>query len=212
MRNILRKLFQKPIVKTANRPGKTRAQSLVEFAIALPVILLLFSGVIEFGFALNYYLSLLDATRESARFYSNLDPFNTDLTDNMDFYANAAAMVRANLDPQVVNPSYQGRRIVLDPNADDVIVTVYSSSGGNVVRYPASGPYHLYNNHSPIFTNEDIEARLVSGSPNAGILLVEVHYNYHQVLGLPWIQVFVPDPMRLRTYTIFPLSAAEPAN
>lgn len=212
MRNILRKLFQKPIVKTTNRPRRTRAQSLVEFAIALPVILLLFSGVIEFGFALNYYLSLLDATRESARFYSNLDPFNADMTDNMDFYANAAAMVRANLDPQVVNPSYQGRRIALDPHADDVIVTVYSASGGNVVRYPTSGPYHLYNNYSPIFTNTDIEARLVSGSPNAGILLVEVHYNYHQVLGLPWIQVFVPNPMLLRAYTIFPLSAAEPTN
>ncbi|HNM38239.1 MAG TPA: hypothetical protein PKI33_14310, partial [Anaerolineales bacterium] len=128
------------------------------------------------------------------------------------FYANTVAMVRANLDPQVVNPSYQGRRISLDPLKDDVIVTAYATSAGHVVSsYPAAGPYHLYGNASPIFaTNAAIENKLVSGAPNAGLLLVEVHYNYHQVLRLPWLLVFVPDPIVLRAYTIMPLAAAEP--
>lgn len=198
------------IRKSSSR--KTKAQSLVEFAISLPILLLLLSGVVEFGFAMNYYLSLIDATREAARFYSNEDPFTTSGTDNISFYANTVAMVRANLDPQVINPSYQGRRIPLDPLLDDVIVTAYATSGGHVVnRYPAAGPYHLYGNANPIFaTNAEIENKLVSGAPNAGLLLVEVHYNYHQVLRLPWLLAFVPDPIVLRTYTIMPLAAAEP--
>ncbi|MBL8050478.1 MAG: pilus assembly protein [Anaerolineales bacterium] len=189
---------------------KTKAQSLVEFAITLPIVLLLLSGVVEFGFALNYYLSVLDASRQAARWGSNLDPFNTNGTDNYTFYSNVAAEARYNLDPRVVNPSYEGRRIVLDPAIDDVVVTVFSVNGTTVTRYPTAGSYRLYGNVTPIFNATTIANNLVTGAPNAGVLVVEVHHNYHQVLKLPWITPFVPDPMYLRAYSIMPLSAAEP--
>ncbi len=211
----MKKLFQNLFPQKKNRmfaslPRKTKAQSLAEFAIALPVLFLLLSGVVEFGFALNYYLSLLDATRESARFYSNGDPFNADGTDNIDFYSATAAMARASLDPLVVNPSYVGRRIELDSAADDVIVTVYAKSSTGVVSYPTAGPYQMYGNATTMFTASEIESRFASGSPNAGILVVEVHYNYNQVMKLPWLTPFVPDPFVLTAYTMMPISAAEP--
>ena len=57
-------LFTKTNPPRKRNAHKTRGQSLVEVAIAFPVLIILFSGVIEFGFILNYYLSLLDATRE----------------------------------------------------------------------------------------------------------------------------------------------------
>lgn len=209
MKKVLKYLFSRTSERTA-RAQKPKAQSLVEFAITLPLLLMILGGVVEFGFALNYYLSLIDATREAARFYSNEDPFTAGGADDMTFYSDTAAMVRASLDPQVVNPSYQGRRIVLDPGNDDVIITAFSASNGNVIRFPSSGSYHLYNNESPVFTDSAIESLLVSGAPNAGILLVEVHYNYHQVLRLPWLLVFVPDPFIMRAYTIMPLAAAQP--
>lgn len=213
MKKIKLDLFsQKNKRKFAGPLHKAKAQSLVEFAVTLPVLLLLLSGVVEFGFALNYYLSVLDATRESARFYSDSDPFNADHSDNMDFYSRTASMAVANLDPKVLpeNTSYQGRRIILDPTMDDVIVTVYASSDSGVVSYPASGDYHLYNNYDSMFTDEEIQSRIASGSPNAGILLVEVHHNYRQVMKLPWLAPFVPDPLLLRAYTIMPLINAEP--
>ncbi|HAX71791.1 MAG TPA: hypothetical protein DCY14_19410 [Anaerolineae bacterium] len=194
---------------TTTDPRKTKAQSLVEFAITLPIIIILLTGVVEFGFALNYYLSLLDATRDAARFYSDQDPFNEDLSDRDEFYSGAAAMVRASLDPQVVDPSYQGRRITLDPDMDDVVVIVYSSTGSGVIQYPDSGPYHLYNNHDALFTPQRVQERLVSGAPSAGLVVIEVHYTYHQVLGLPWLMPI--DPMTLRAYTIMPNRYAEPA-
>ena len=37
-----------------------RGQSLVEFTILLPVLLIMISGLIEFGFMLNYYLDLIE--------------------------------------------------------------------------------------------------------------------------------------------------------
>lgn len=189
---------------------KTKAQSLVEFAITLPIILLLLSGVVEFGFALNYYLSLLDATRQAARWGSNLDPFNADNSDNYTFYSGVAGEARYNLDPSVINPSYQGRRVVLDPTRDDIVVTVFSVDGTNITRYPTAGSYRLYGNVTPIFNTTSITNALVSGAPNAGVLVVEVHHAYKQVLKLPWLTAFVPDPMYLRAYSIMPLIAAEP--
>ncbi|NOH03534.1 MAG: hypothetical protein HND47_17015 [Chloroflexi bacterium] len=109
MKKMLERVFSFLRLKTTRLPAqkkwhKTRAQSLVEFAITLPIILILLSGVVEFGFALNYYLSLLDATREAARFFSDQDPFTRDgggaiTGDDNNFYASAATMVRASPGP-----------------------------------------------------------------------------------------------------------------
>src|SRR5687768_5497362 len=100
MRAMFRKLnvFMRndPRAKKAPR-RKTRGQSMVEIAIALPLLLMLFSGMVEFGFMLNTYLSLIDATRQTARFYSNVNPFmedaNGDSVDNMAYYTEASEML-----------------------------------------------------------------------------------------------------------------------
>jgi hypothetical protein len=198
---------------------KSRGQSLVEVAIAFPVLIILFSGVIEFGFILNYYLSLLDATRESARLYSGADPFLADgTTDNEDFYYQAAVLVRRTLDPSYLpltdsfDPSYKGRRIVLDPAVDDVIISVYGANESSVILWRDAGPYRLFSHYDSIFTVTDITNTRVSGAPNAGILVVEVHYNYHHVLGLPWMTAVISNPLHLRAYTVMPIRAAEPAS
>lgn len=213
MRKIIQNIFSRITKqKTAILPHKSKAQSLVEFAIALPVLMLLLSGVVEFGFALNYYLSLLDATRESARYHANLDPFLDDGTDDILFYNSAIGMAYNNLDPTVSDPTFVGRRIILDPTEDEIFVTVYAKDDTGVVSYPASGSFRAFNNMAleSLFTASEIESLFESGSPNAGILVVEVHYNYNQVMALPWLSAFVPDPLLLRAYTIMPLVAAEP--
>jgi hypothetical protein len=224
MQKALQRVFSLFIKTNPPRKGngrKTRAQSLVEVAIAFPVLIILFSGVIEFGFILNYYLSLLDATRESARFWSNDDPFLADgTTDDPTFYYETAVMVRKILDPSLTyaNPAnYQGRRIALDPTVDDVIVSVYGAEGNNAILWRNGGPYHLLptngsvnGNYPSIFTEQAIEDTRVSGAPNAGILVVEVHYNYRHVLGLPWMTAVVSNPLHLRAYTIMPIRTGEP--
>jgi len=44
-----------------------KGQALVEFAIILPVILLLVMGIFQFGMMLNSYLTIENASREGAR-------------------------------------------------------------------------------------------------------------------------------------------------
>ena len=209
MKKILRKLatlFHNHKPQHTRNVRKSKGQSLVEFAIAFPVVIMLFAGVVEFGFILNYYLSLLDATRESARVYSSGDPWIAGPYPNW-FFIDAANKVKTNLEPTNVNDTT--RKIVLDPAVDDVIITVYSVCGNKIYSFPSEAGYHLYGNGTPIFNNSSMLASRLSGAPDTGILLVEEHYNYHQVLALPWITAFLSNPLPLRAYSIMPLHAAE---
>jgi Flp pilus assembly protein TadG len=205
---------------------KSRGQSMVELAIALPLIILLFSGLIELGFILNYYLSLLDATREAARIYSTQDPFNDDLTDNMLFYQSTASMVFTELAPY--NAQDTTRKIILDPNADDIIVSVFNvknnSSTPNpanvcnpanpnpektITRHPTSSPtpgsFRYYENLTSGVSATDVCAHLISGSSPTALLLVEVFYGYHQTLALPWLAPFMSNPVILHAQTMMPM-------
>ena len=40
---------------------------------------------------------------------------------------------------------------------------------------------------------------------------MEVIYCYHQVLNIPLIAQFLPNPIKIHTYTVMPLPAAQPA-
>jgi Flp pilus assembly protein TadG len=46
---------------------KERGQTLVEFALVLPILSLLLLGVIQFGIVFNHYITLTDAVRAGAR-------------------------------------------------------------------------------------------------------------------------------------------------
>ena len=206
-------LFKKIAPLRKGKKRKPLGQSLVEVAIAFPVLIMLLTGVIEFGFILNFYLSLLDATRDAARLYSGDDPFLADgVTDDNDFYLQTAYKVQRVLDPVIDDPTYRGRRILLDPANDDVIVTVYGAKDNVVTLWRDAGPYHLFNNgkYQSIFTTQNILDTRVTDAPNAGILLVEIHYNYHHVLNLPWFTAVLPNPLHLQAYTIMPIRAGEP--
>ena len=50
------------------RIKQNRGQSLVEFALVLPLLMILVFGIIDFGMGLRSYISLTNATREGARF------------------------------------------------------------------------------------------------------------------------------------------------
>jgi len=50
------------------RDGK--GQSLVEFALILPILMFIVFGIVDFGLGIRSYVSLTNATREGARFAS----------------------------------------------------------------------------------------------------------------------------------------------
>jgi hypothetical protein len=263
---------------------RRRGQSLVELALAMPVLLIMMSGLLEFGFALNQYLNALDAAREGARYAADGDPTSRDtatiagiqhvvdtidIGSSKDYYRLASTVAQSTMSP-----------VPLNPLTDDIVISVFRVLSGKVFgRWPTcatpsdtdtscpNDPPYLANHAWPEtmgewhqwgrgdqcandyddngdgfinngcggagglggtdesacdpktdftcnpshFTSAQIEALLDPNAPNTAVVLVEVFYNYNQLLKLPWITAFVPDPQRLHSYTIIPVPAAEPS-
>jgi hypothetical protein len=187
-----------------SRSGKKPlGQSFVEFSIILPILLIMISGLIEFGFLLNYYLNLIDGARDTARFLANSDPSLPD--DGLD----CAPVHGTAYYPRLVQcyaAQAFGSQIAFDPATDDILVSYFSVSGSTVTTYET---WSWYYTHSSAFTPSelsDMVARADPGNtaPDTGFVLVEVFYNYDMILALPWITAFVPNPMTLHAYTIMP--------
>jgi hypothetical protein len=202
--------------------GKSRGQSLVEFVVILPILLIMLSGLIEFGFLLNHYLDVIDAARDGARFAANIDPLEPDTSPPILDCVNTPYFFR--LVPCVVNQAL-APQIVLDPSdpppgdTDDLVISVFVVSGTTITQrlgqdgFPDPDGWSLHGQHASNFTTAEVQAILnaTPGTPpSTGIVMVEIFYDYHMVLGLPWITAFVPNPVTLHAYTLMPNTFAEP--
>ncbi len=94
---------------------------------------------------------------------------------------------------------------------DDVVISVISVGNGVYVRYPDDNGWSANKIAVSKLSNAEIQSRLDTSAPPTGVLVVEIFYNYPQVLKLPIFTMFVRDPMPVYAYAIMPLSAAEPA-
>lgn len=227
---MIRFLHDKAKTIRSKRPAS--GQSLVEFVLLLPVLLIMISGLIEFGFMLNFYLDLIDTAREVARLAADDDPVHNDVgnfeasplitAEPHDFYYERMP----NATNDLLNRAGQ---ISLDQaNGDDLVVSVFATSAGTVTgRYPPAYtepggyPYpgcaqggengwRWHCNQASKFSTTDIEGRLDSTAPDTGLVLVEIYYHYEMALALPWITAFVPNPVQLHAYSIMPNSSATP--
>ena len=210
-------------LKSTNSRQKSLGQSLVEFGVALPILILLFSGMVEFGFMLNTYLSLQDAVRTAARRYSNENPLmkvNGVVEDDITFYEGAAQNVVDALD-------LNAKQIVVDPTRDNVLISVLTvrvDEGADpdaiesITRHPEDAEFfRLYSDTSPNSIYGDVEIADYLTSNNSvpvdmGLLIIEVFYSYEGVLHLPWTEPFFSEanPTMLYNSTIIPLVAVKP--
>jgi len=211
---------------------KSVGQSLVEFTVLLPVLLIMISGLIEFGIMLNYYLDLIDAAREAARFASDADPIRDPnppygyLDPNPAFYTNiqtlAMESLRAASDNRIDWPKMQVMygATWCDHVNGDIVVSAFGTldkpaPNPSVVdnRFPISmgeNGVSMCNHYTSKITSAEIQSRLDAAAPTGGLVMVEIYYDYDQILGLPWITIFVPDPVHLHAYTIMPNANVEP--
>jgi hypothetical protein len=220
--------MSKQIVVTSRT--RQRGQSFVELMLVVLILALMVSGVVEFGYLLNSYLKVLDGTREGAR-YSNMDvAFIYDdalpgYVSVQSFYVNTAIQAMRVMSPIVLN----GNR------GDDIVISVFTISGSSIVRWPlgyAFGWNLCDNRLDPVvqsetnifqianwntciakrshFSDAQIQALMDASAPASGVLLVEAYYNYPQILKLPVFSQIIPDPIPVYTYSIMPLTSAEP--
>ena len=214
--------------KSTHGRRKPTGQSLVELAITLPVLILLFSGMVEFGFMLNTYLSLQDAARAAARIYSNENHMMKDINgapvDNLSFYSDAAQAVVDSLMPP---DDPEARQTLIDQTRDNILISVITISVDEapdpdaidaITRHPANSEFFkLYPATSPDTTYSDtrIEEYITGDGSipvDAGLLIIELYYSYEGILHLPWTEPFFSEdnPAMLYNSTIMPLVAGKP--
>jgi hypothetical protein len=180
-------------------------QSFVELALVVVFLMIFVAGVVEFGFMLNNYLNLVDASREAVRYSSDFDPFIIDPVTGTKSVDENFYVQTFNLTEDVLAP------VVLDSTKDDdVVISFFSVGSGVYVRYPDDQGWSALHNQVSKLTNAEIQSRLDGSAPPTGVLLIEIFYHYPQVLKLPVFTIFVQDPMPVYVYSIMPLSAAEP--
>ena len=81
------------------RSARERGQGLVEFALILPLVVLMFFGIIQFGFTLGGHIALVNAVREATR-YASASAVNSNPTSQV-----TSAVARA-------VPGYTGAAVV----------------------------------------------------------------------------------------------------
>lgn len=217
--------FKNTRLKSMNGRRKPLGQSLVEFGISLPILILLFSGMVEFGFMLNTYLSLQDAVRTAARRYSNENPLKKDAitglpVDDFTFYNDAADAVIDALD-------LNAKQIIVDQTRDNVLISVITvrvdetadpDTIQSITRHPNSAQFfRLYPGTTPDTFYNDLRIGNYLTNNGAvpvdmGLLIIEVFYSYEGVLHLPWTEPFFSQakPAMLYNSTIIPLVAVKP--
>jgi TadE-like protein len=122
--------------------GHSRGQGLIETALLVPILLMVLSGLVEFGFFLNDYLALQDAARNAARF--SADGLYTFRDSNhscalvggtQDFYRQTACLVNQEL-------AQERPEISLDfgTGIDDVVISVFSIAQDYCTSPPSFPP------------------------------------------------------------------------
>lgn len=216
------KLFKKPGQK--DRRGGLTAQSLVEFAITLPILILLLTGMVEFGFMLNTYLSVQDAVRSTARRFSTINPYLSNGDIDPGFYSNAAEYAIDLLAPAGDPDS---RQIVLKPGFDNILVSLIgvevdeTTDPATIVaidRFSMGGDYYKYlsaTNPPSAYTDAAIANLMTRDGyvpSDAGFVIIEIYYGYEGTLNLPWTTPFFSkgNPSIMYVSAVMPTIYAKP--
>lgn len=205
----------------SRRRLRIKGQSIVEFTLLLPLLLMLLSSLIEFGFMLNEYLDLIDTTRETARYLADQPPFKGGTVYDESFYLRGV--------DEMGNTIERAGWIELDEATDDLVISVFSvTNWADADRFPVQFTddrgdcggqngggmgWRLYCNKTTKFTKEEVMDRINNTSsipPDNGIVLVELFYHYHMRLGLPWVTGIIGDTIELHAYSFAPNAHAEP--
>ncbi len=94
---------------------------MVEFAIVLPILILLLAGATEIGRMIHTYTTLAKATRAGARYLSTVQSVagRTDAAKNIVMCGNAGGCGGAG-QPEVIDPQLTADKIMITPPADGV--------------------------------------------------------------------------------------------
>lgn len=134
------------------KSSRCRGQSLVEFAMASVVTLMLLFGVIEVSRILLVYTTISDAARLGARYAithgtaANGAPTSTDVST---MQSNVQTVVKSFLGPATVNPTAATITTTF-PSLSCGVTSCSGTTPGNLVQVTVSYPYDVLFSYIPI--------------------------------------------------------------
>jgi hypothetical protein len=193
-----------------HRSNRTqRGQGLVELALALPALLVIFLGLVELGFLLRAHLVVVNANREAARFASR------------GTYSNEQIVQRA-------LTSFAGQLPAVAEGVDantEIIVTRFhippeKSKGGTY--YP---PYVFgdlgeeskldldatvarLKDENDKFNDDLIAAESDAQRTTQDVVYIEIFYYHYEVIRAPIVEWVFPDPMVVYVRTAMRVGAS----
>lgn len=186
-----------------------QAQSFIELALVLPVLFIILLGMVEVAIFIGRYLDVLDLTREVARQAAREERFTTPAV----FFAEIDSYLEA---PPVGLNSY----LTMKTPTDDMVISVFDLRGsGERIMHVWSGASEIYKkdcqgNEVRTETYYTLDRVMAIGSPdvNEGMVAVEIYYCHPLVLNIPFITSFIPNPVQIHAYSIFPFPAIKYRN
>lgn len=178
---------------------KEKGQSLVEVAVVLPVVLLLFIGMVEVGWAMHSYVTVATAAREATRFGARGNFDEEDI-------AEVALVALGALDVQLEGPDVNTTVIVtfvdIDPTGTYTVTTPYITGTLPVTSSILTGDLDIaqvaadnaaFNQdpfHCPVESPPPCEVDSVND-----LVVVEAFYEHVQMLGLPIVSNILSNPI-----------------
>jgi hypothetical protein len=184
-------------VRARLRRRGQRGQGIVEFALVVPVFMLLLLGMLEFGFLLNHNMTLAYASREGARAGAAMADGSV-----KDSQCGGTTLTAANVDPLIIAAV---ERVVTSPGSmvklaqiSEVRIFKPSATGtdpgtaDNIWRYRAASPSNpavpcvspaLYLNFYQVSAAWNASSRVVGVNPDSLGVKITYTYNFTTPLG-----------------------------
>jgi hypothetical protein len=225
----------------AHLATQKHGQSFVELMLLVPILALMLTGVVEFGMLLNNYLKVLAGTREGARLAGQMVAFKAKgqiQESDEQFYVITASKTMGTMTPIELNGNSGDDLIIsvfsvvgtspirfpltythgwsLCSNYTEIIsnptLVAYMKSYLTEPQYQDFiDGWDACTIKQSNFTTVEVSSSMVSSAFNSGVVLVEVYYNYPQMLKMPIFEQ-MGDPIPVYTYSMMPMSAAIPTS
>ncbi len=119
-----------PVSRTTTNGA--RSQSLVELALALPLLLIILVGVLDLGRVYFAYMTVVNASREGARYGATKPTDTTGITTRANNEASGSGITLASVTPSCPNGCSAGNPIRVTVTADFQLITTYLFGGGTI--------------------------------------------------------------------------------
>lgn len=197
-----------------SKHGKNTAagQGLVEFALTLPILLILFLGLIELSVALRAHLVLVNANREAARMAAR-GTFSDKEIAQQALNAVGAQVPATTRGPNSNTGIIITRFHIPDDPAQDAFFYVPIYATGTLTLTSKISPEErvLYlTGHNNQFNDDLIDAHDDAVRSVHDLVYVEIFYYHNQLLHAPIVEWIFPEPIVLYSRTVMRVGAARP--